>query len=992
MTGDDGGVSQPAAETRALVGRVDELQRLESLLGLEAGRPTVTAVLLGGDAGVGKTRMLAELRPRAIAAGWRVVVGHCLNFGDSALPYLPFSEVFGRLVEEAPDMAEAVVKASPDVARLMPGRRVLAAADEPDAERLDRAGLLEAVHVGLTALSQSAPLLVLVEDVHWADQSTREMLSFLFSRRFAAPVAIVASYRSDDLHRRHPLRPLAAEWGRLPGVTRLQLERLPDADVRTLVGVLHPAPLREEELRGIVARAEGNAFFTEELVAAAEMGGRSVPTDLADLLLVRLDQLDEAARQVVRAASIAGRRVPHELLAHVVGLDGAALDLALRAAIDGNVLVSIGADSYGFRHALLAEAIYDDLLPGERVRLHAAYARALCDGDVDGTAAELARHARAAHMVETAVTASIEAGDEAMKVGGPDEAARHYEVALELLAGPDVQDGDGVDVDVVALTVKASEAAFAAGHLLRALALVQERLDQLPADAPAAQRALVLHALVSIALLTENTIDLLALTTEALQLVSDEPRSPLLAKVLSVHARANADRRRDDEAADWAVKAQTLATELRLADVVADASTTLAQLDERAADPEWSRQTLEKGIAEARAGGEVAAELRGLYNLGQLHYEVGRLEEARSVFEAGAERARETGRPWAPYGVDSRAMAVLVAYVAGDWESSLRLADMSGEFPPPVAEAALASTGLAVAAGRGDASAFDRLARVRDQWERDGMIAIVAGSAAIDLHGDAGDLPAAIAAYDDTVATVSSVWQRELFQAQLRLAALLIGQLATEATRVGADERQALARRGADLLEVAHKAGKIELRGRSRGPEGEAWAARVEAEHARLRWLTDVDPPTQEALVAAWEAAVAGFVEFGHTFEVARSRARLADVLRAAGRSSEAADQAGQAMDEARRLGAQPLLAELRTSFPTGRQGAGAQLDDVLTPREQEVLQLVAQGRSNREIGAQLFISGKTASVHVSNILAKLGARGRIEAVAVARRRGLLED
>ena len=149
MTGDDGGVSQPAAETRALVGRVDELQRLESLLGLEAGRPTVTAVLLGGDAGVGKTRMLAELRPRAIAAGWRVVVGHCLNFGDSALPYLPFSEVFGRLVEEAPDMAESVVKASPDVARLMPGRRVLAAADEPDAERLDRAGLLEAVHVGL---------------------------------------------------------------------------------------------------------------------------------------------------------------------------------------------------------------------------------------------------------------------------------------------------------------------------------------------------------------------------------------------------------------------------------------------------------------------------------------------------------------------------------------------------------------------------------------------------------------------------------------------------------------------------------------------------------------------------------------------------------------------------------------------------------------------------------------------------------------------------
>jgi DNA-binding CsgD family transcriptional regulator len=528
--------------------------------------------------------------------------------------------------------------------------------------------------------------------------------------------------------------------------------------------------------------------------------------------------------------------------------------------------------------------------------------------------------------------------------------------------------------------------------LIRAQALVQERLDQLPADAPPLQRARLLHALVSIALLNESNLDLLTLTAEALQLVSGEPRSPLLAKVLSVHARANADRRRDDEAAEWAVKAQTLATELRLADVVADAATTLAQLDERAADPEWSRRTLEKGIAEARAGGEVAAELRGLYNLGLLHYEVGRLEEARSVFEAGEDRARETGRPWAPYGVDSRAMAVTVAYVAGDWETALRLADVSGESPPPVAEAGLTGAGLAVAAGRGDPSAFDRLPRVRAQWERDGMIAILGGAASIDLHGDAGDVPAAIAAYDDTVATVQVVWQRDSFQAQVRLAALLLGQLATAATRVGADERQALARRGADLLEVARNAGKIELRGRSRGPEGEAWAARVEAEHARLRWLTDVDAPTQEALVADWEAAVAGFVEFGHAFEEARSRARLADVLRAAGRSSEAAEQAGQAMDAARRLGAQPLLAELRTSFPTGRQGAGAQLDDLLTPREQEVLQLVAQGRSNREIGAQLFISGKTVSVHVSNILAKLGARGRLEAAAVARRRGLLED
>jgi len=986
-------VSAPSPESRALVGRGDELDRLETLLGLESQQPSVTAVLLAGDAGVGKTRLLAELRPRAVEAGWRVVVGHCLDFGDSALPYLPFSEVFGRLVEEAPEQAEAVVRASPDVARLMPGRRVLAAADDTGTERVDRAGLLEAVHVGLTALSQSGPLLVLVEDVHWADQSTREMLSFLFSRRFAAPVAIVASYRSDDLHRRHPLRPLAAEWGRLPGVTRLQLERLPDADVRTLVSVLHPVPLPEHEVHGIVARAEGNAFFTEELVAAAELGGQSLPTDLAALLLVRLDRLDEAGRQIVRAASVAGRRVSHELLAHVAGLDGTALDLALRTAVDGNVLVSIGADSYGFRHALLAEAVYDDLLPGERVRLHGAYARALCDGDVDGTAAELARHARAAHMVETAVGASIQAGDEAMAVGGPDEAAQHYEVALGLVAEATERPGNGdtvAPVDIVGLTIKASKAAVAAGNLFRALALVQERM-RLAADDPPVQRARLIYELTSTALILDTNIDVLALTTEALQLLADEPHSSLMAHVLGVHARANADRRRDDEAAEWAAKAQAMAEELRLADVLVDATTTLAYLDDRAADPEWSRQTLETSIAEARAAGELPAELRGLFSLGGLHFALGRLDEARAVYQSCADRAREMGRPWAPYGVDARALAGLVAYVAGDWDGALRLLDVSGESPPPVPAAALAGVRLMVAAGRGDVRAMEQLPPIREQWERDGMIAVLAGGAAIDLYGDQGDLAAATAAYDDLVTTVCAVWQRDSFQAQIRLAGLMLGHLCAEAARVGAAERAVLAHRGDKLVEVARVAAEITPRGRRHGPESEAWVARVAAEHARLRWLTDVDPPSQDELVAAWQSAVAAFDAYGHVFETARSRARLADVLRAAGRSSEAVEQAGQAMDVARQLGAQPLLAELHTAFPTGRQGAGAQLDDLLTPREQEVLQLVAQGRSNREIGAQLFISGKTVSVHVSNILAKLGARGRIEAAAVARRRGLLD-
>ncbi len=420
-----------------------------------------------------------------------------------------------------------------------------------------------------------------------------------------------------------------------------------------------PRRCRRSEVRGIVARAEGNAFFTEELVAAAEMGGRSVPTDLADLLLVRLDQLDEAARQVVRAASVAGRRVPHELLAHVAGLDGSALDLALRAAVDGNVLISIRADSYGFRHALLAEAIYDDLLPGERVRLHGAYARALCDGDVVGTAAELARHARAAHMVETAVTASIQAGDEAMAVGGPDEAARHYEVALELLAGPDAQDGDGVDVDVVALTVKASEAAFAAGHLIRALALVQERLDQLPADAPrrAARPAAACpgeHRAAQREQPRPARADHRGAAAGLRR--APQPAARQGAQRACPRQRRPPSRRRGSrvggEGADPGHGARASPTSWPTRPRRWPSSTSGRPTPSGRAG-RWRRASRRPGRG-ARWPPSCGASTTWAFCTTR---SAGSRRPA-PVFEAGADRARETGRPWAPYGVDSRAMAV----------------------------------------------------------------------------------------------------------------------------------------------------------------------------------------------------------------------------------------------------------------------------------------------------------------------------------------------
>ncbi|MFZ2016020.1 MAG: ATP-binding protein, partial [Nocardioides sp.] len=311
--------------TSQLVGRDAELEHLCSTLGISASADDAddaerAAVLLAGDAGVGKTRLLTELRDRAHDAGWHVLAGHCLDFADSALPYLPFSEITGRVSRELPDLFDEVTGRHPALLRLLPGQRMLSQATDPESVPADQAALLEGVHALARAVGTHQPVLLVVEDLHWADQSTRDLMSFLFGRGFDAPVALVGSYRSDDLHRRHPLRRQVAVWARMAGVERFQVEPLPGADVRRLVAQLHPDPLPEERVRDIVARAEGNAFFVEELVGTTWARDGRIPEDLVDVLLVRLETLDDSAVSAVRAAAVAGRRVSHAALSAVLDL------------------------------------------------------------------------------------------------------------------------------------------------------------------------------------------------------------------------------------------------------------------------------------------------------------------------------------------------------------------------------------------------------------------------------------------------------------------------------------------------------------------------------------------------------------------------------------------------------------------------------------------------------------------------------------------------
>jgi DNA-binding NarL/FixJ family response regulator len=805
------------------------------------------------------------------------------------------------------------------------------------------------------------------------------MFSFLFSRPVPG-VTLVVSYRADDLHRRHPLRRQVAEWMRLRGVDRLQLEPLADDDVRLLVRALHPSTMSEAEYVSIVDRAEGNPFFIEELVGATWSG--QVPGELADVLLVHLDRLDDTTRQVVRIVSVAGRQVSHELLAAVSDLGAAELEAALRNAVESHVLVASRGGTYAFRHALLGEAVYDDLLPGERVRLHADFVSALGEGRAVGTAAELAQHARRADDRPVAVRASIEAGEEALAVGGPAEAATHFLDALELI---DTARTPVPDVDAFALARRCAEALIASGRVPKAVKVLRARLAALPAEGADTARGQLLTSLAAALMLTDTTESPREIAAEAVELL--QGASPkLLARALLVHAQS-LSRWHADEARAVALQALEIAERNDLTSLAVELHTTVAGLDPAgSASPSAGWRS---AADRARRAGLLEPELRALYLLGRLHQDEGELDTAIEVYREVIARSEVGGLTWSPYPAEARLLLAVALTHQGRLDEAYDLLDVSGQNPPMVFEWLYFAHQMLITIGiRGEAK-HQALERLRDYWGTDGLTAISAATAELLRAAAAGDAAGAVRVYDDVVETVVPLWH-DWFQARLRLATLVVGALANAAAHQSADER-AVARVEVERM-VADGGRVIDFYAPydgSHGPEYRMWAARRTAEHLRWRWLAQVDPPSSDELLEAWRAAEETAVAYGSVPEIAQVRVRLAGVLRATGDAAGAREAADLAREAAHAMDAKPLLAELTaqgsTPAPATATGGAS-----LTPRESEILALVAEGRSNGETGKQPFLSTKTASVHVSHILAKLDAASRTEAAAVARRRGLI--
>ena len=639
--------------------------------------------------------------------------------------------------------------------------------------------------------------------------------------------------------------------------------------------------------------------------------------------------------------------------------------------------------SYAFRHALLQEAVYGDLLPGEQVRLHAAYARRLA-ADPGGAAAELAHHCLASHDLVGALAASVRAAEEAETVLAPAEALGHLSNALRLwerVADPAAVAG----TDRVELTVRAAAAASAAGELQRAASLARDAADTAadPTRAARADERLGMYLFYA-----GRMEDALAALARAVELVPDRPPSRLRARVTAAMAQVLVNTRRRDEARRWCDEALAAARDADSADDEADVLITMGMV-EQFDDPARACSLFAAARAQAADAGNPAIELRALYDLAQVTNELGDLASARATFDEGAGSAERTGLGWSRFGILMRRRQILVRYLTGDWDECERLAAAVPELVTTLSAAEVVAEGLGVLVARGRPTAPERL---RQLLALAGTVPDLDKNVAVweaELAAWQGDLDRARSAIRRALAAADAIGH---FDQALEGIWVCMNGLSVEADRAeqaradgdSATLSDALAA-GRDLLErtraVVQRASRAGL---GHDVHARARHAKAEAEWTRLEGRSD---PVR------WQAAVEAF-SYGHVYAVARCQWRLAEALAGAGDRKQATTAARAAHVTATRLGAAPLQAALEALAHRGRLDLGAGLPARralagLTPRELEVLRLLVEGRSNRQIAEQLFISDKTASVHVTNLLSKLGVHSRLEAAAMARRLGL---
>ena len=991
------------------IGRAAELGQLEAARRRAAAVPAV--VVVGGEAGVGKTRLVDEFARLCRAEGARVLVGGCIDLGGEGVPFAPVIQALRTMLRvfEPEAALHWIGHDRNDLARLLPELGGLPADDgravEPELTSA-QGRLFELLLDLVERAAGEQPTVLVVEDLHWADQSTRDLLGYLVRGLSSPGLLLVLTYRADELHRRHPLRPFLAELERVKWVERVDLERFDRVElIAQLTGILGKLPTAGL-IDDVFERGQGNPFFTEELVAASVAGlGGQLPPTLRDALMARIETLPDPTQHVLRVAATAGQQVEHDVLAEVAGLPEAELFDALRDAISAYVLVPDNQrETYAFRHALVQEAVYAELLPGERVRLHAAFATTLAaredpdDCEQAIAAAELAHHWYAAHDLERALPAAVRAGLAAEKAYAYAAAQRQFERALELWERAPTAHSD-LGLDRVELLGRAADAAFRVGNADRAVALMHATLKEVDAKVDPL-RAGALTARLAHFLRSSGKQGGFAAFDEAVRLVPPEPPTPERAQVLASLGQALMLKPSFEQARSVCEEAIAVARAAGAREAEGHARDTLGVVLAHLGDTAAGLAHLEESLRIAEDlhenhGFDVDDMLRAFANLCDLFDLTGQLERAAAVALHGAEVARQHGLERS-FGTWLAADASAVLFKLGRWDEAREHLDA---VLPRAASGGLVAINL-----------YQALATVEvGRGELEGAVGHLSG--ALRLFGKVFVGAQHIGPLYREQAAVA-VWQGRHADARAAVATGLSACLGVDGARhaaalypVGlraeADQAARARARHAEDEEVTARRVAAELLDGARalvtpwGPEFDAHLATSEAEWTRV--AGESDPGRWRSAVEAWDKA-------GQPYPAAYARWRLVEALLAARVDrGEVEPTIRDTHATAVRLGArllrhglEQLARRSRIELAGGPESSWPIRDEPdgglgLTRRELEVLGLVADGRTNRQIADELFISAKTASVHVSNILAKLDVSSRVEAAAVAHRLALFD-
>ena len=988
--------------SRPFVGRERERVLLgDLLLGLTTDRPG--ALLVHGEAGVGKTRLLEATVEEARDRGIEVLRGTCVHFTTSVVPY-------GALMLALRSWQADGGGALPDNFA-----RLLAAADpNRQAETAGPASMLTALDDVLRAICSDRPVLLVVDDLQWADNASLDFLAYVLAGLGRQRLGLLLAYRDEDRRGHDALDQWLGDTSRMPNVDQLFLERLDREDTERLVSTLIDRATTPELAGEVYARTRGNAYFTELLVRRLTPDGglpADPPDDLADAVAARWRTLSVPARELTRLVALGGRPVDVDVLPQVVTPSAPWLGPTSPLVAEGvtaGVLTLSRAGRVWFRHPLLADLLRVAPTRVDPRTVHAAYAAAIEDrirrhGETPGLVAAAALHHHAAGDVDPAFRWAVRAATEAERLSAWTVADDALERACSLW--PDVSaEVQAESPGLLALLRRAARAARRSGALDRRLAY----LDRARVCVDEASEPLLASTVL---------IDWCTSSWDA----APHGRQTILPEVF--HAVALTE-----GAPDSAERAVALA-ELAIARVWNDvaepgddrggvvspgwaASRAALEVAQRSGAPEaMARAGCAAGIVEfydegsaalthlqdayafaAEAGDALRMGSAAIYWTNYLQYQ-SRLADSVALFRRLSAEVLAAGDPVTSTFLAGAGAGVLLSL--GDWDECRRLlrpALAAGRLTFGGATASTVMSSLALRTGdlRQAQAHVDRMLELVDEswvgWPLDRPI--------VELQLARGDPRSALATLRERYERVA--WRDQQGDLHTALGASAAADLAQEAR-----DRQDAAAEGEALAALDEMLGYgAEL---ARHPRAQiddpvthgSWGARLRAEVARCR--RDADEPE------AWEAAMLVNQESGFTWDEALCGWRLGQaLLRGDGARSRANAPLRRAYALASGLGAAPLTREIQALAraadlnlqevvrPTLQ--AGARAASVLSEREREVLAHVDAGRTNAEIARALFISEKTASVHISNILRKTGTHTRVEAAAWGRRTGAVMD